>query len=84
MNLGSYFEIKEPIAHFLLDGDGETIWFRDNDGEIVCFDNIPSNYPRWVICIQTLKENEWTAIVIFLIDLSRDQFFTDAHLVHIK
>lgn len=55
IDMGSFFEIKRPIAH-LESGDSETIWFYDYSDNIVCFDNIPFNYPRWVFTIHTFTE----------------------------
>lgn len=53
--MGSYFEIKYPIIQ-LIKGESESIWFEDDDYNIVCFDDIPVNYPRWAFCIHSYEE----------------------------
>lgn len=42
-----YTEIKHPVAH-LSNDQGEILWWYDGE-DYHYFDNIPSNYPRWVI-----------------------------------
>lgn len=51
-----YREIKHPYT-YLEKNDGHTrsVWWRDGD-YVVCFDDIPENYPRWTIGCLTLKE----------------------------
>ena len=36
------------MAHLTqIDRNGDVIWWKDADGNINGFDDIPSNYPRW-------------------------------------
>ena len=52
-----YREIKCPFAFMCKDDTQWTrsIWWRDGE-YVVCFDDIPENYPRWSIGCLTLKE----------------------------
>ena len=52
----AYREIKHPYAYLEKnDGNTRSVWWRSGDC-VVCFDDIPGNYPRWTIGCLTLKE----------------------------
>ena len=55
IELGNYFEVKKPLI-YLMDENGEIIWFYDYEENIVCLEIIRTNFPRWVFCIQTKEE----------------------------
>jgi len=79
INLGNYFEIKHTIAHMII-SESESIYFYDNDSNLVVFDDIPANYPRWTFTI--LTEAEMVENIIRMIDegwnlLSIDDEFVD-------
>jgi hypothetical protein len=52
----AYQEIKRPFAYLTKnDGNTRSVWWV-NGSVIVCFDDIPENYPRWIIGCLTFQE----------------------------
>jgi len=45
----AYQEIKRPFAFFVKDaGNSRSVWWQNGEF-IVCFDDVPARYPRWII-----------------------------------
>ena len=55
IEIEGYFEVKNPLI-YLMDENGEIVWFYDYDENIVCLEKMGINFPRWIICIQTREE----------------------------
>lgn len=52
----SYHEVKHPFAH-LRKGDYSSVVFVEiSDNNIISWDDIPVNYPRWTLATHTKKE----------------------------
>lgn len=50
IQIPNYMEIKHPIFH-AIKGEAFTVWFWGyGESPYICyFDNLPENYPRWII-----------------------------------
>lgn len=55
IEIENYFEVKNPLI-YLMDENGEIVWFYDYEENIVCLEKIGINFPRWIICVQTREE----------------------------
>jgi len=55
IEIENYFEVKNPLI-YLMDENGEIVWFYDYEGNIVCLEKVGIDFPRWIFCIQTREE----------------------------
>jgi len=55
IEINNYIEIKKPLI-YLINENGEILWFYDYKKNIICLEKIGINFPRWIICIQSREE----------------------------